>query len=93
MIIRRPGDPDRTTGDEPTTYHALAQAGIELEGTGRFAADVRVVGTTPTAAELYPAAGVAPADVGEELPTGDDQRPEPTGTPAEIAASIARGDV
>jgi hypothetical protein len=91
MIIKR--DPnDKTKDDEPTTYHALAQAGIELEGTGRFAADVRVVGTTPTASGLYPAAGVVQGDLGEELPLGDDQRPEPTGTPAEQAASIARGE-
>ena len=93
MIIRRPGDPDRTDPNVPTTLFEIARTGLALEeASGRFSQDVRVVGTTPTAAELYPAAGVAPADVGEELPLGDDQRPEPMGTPAEVAASIARGE-
>jgi hypothetical protein len=32
----------------------------------------------------------ATADVGEELPVGDDQRPEPVGTVSEIEASIER---
>jgi hypothetical protein len=86
-MIRR----DKTDPSAPTTFFELANAGIALEEAGgRFSAASRVVGSTPTAAELYPAPGVPNADVGEELPVGDDQRPEPVGTAAEITASIER---
>lgn len=91
MIIKH--DPnDKTKDDEPTTYHALAQAGIELEGTGRFAAQTAVVGRDPSP---YPAQQGGPwagADrVPSEEPLGEDiSRVEPCGTPTEVAISIER---
>jgi hypothetical protein len=92
MIIRRPGDNDRTSGNEPTTYHALAQAGIELEGTGRFAAQQAVVGRDPSPYPAQPAGPWAGADpVPSEEPLGESvERVEPVGTPAEVQASIER---
>lgn len=89
-MLRRPGDNDKTPPDQPTTYHSLAQSGLALETSGRFSVDAAVVGTSPNAGSVYPAAGVVQGDLGEELPTGDDQRPEPTGTPSEVASSIER---
>jgi hypothetical protein len=86
-VIKR--DPkDDTDPNAPTTYFEVANAGIALEGGGRFAAQSAVVGSTPTPAELYPATSVPNADVGVEPPL-DDLHPEPVGTPAEVAASIA----
>lgn len=82
---------DKTDPNAATTFFELANAGIALEEAGgRFSAASRVVGSTPTAAELYPGAAQPNADVGEELPTGDDGRPEAVGTVAEIEASLAR---
>ena len=82
---------DKTDPNKPTTFFELANAGIALdEAGGRYSAASRVVGSTPTAAELYPAAAQPNADIGEELPVGDDQRPEPVGTVSEIEASLAR---
>jgi hypothetical protein len=91
-MLKRPND-NTKSDDEPTTYHALAQAGIALEeGGGRFAAQQAVVGSTADAGSLYPAASVPNADVGEELPVGDDQRPEPVGTPSEVEASLREAE-
>ena len=76
---------------EPTTFHQLAQAGLELEGGGRFAADVQIVGAAPTTD--YPASGVPQADAGLEPPTGENiDALEPTGTPTEVLASIERAE-
>jgi hypothetical protein len=87
-MLKRPRESNKTP-PEPTTFHQLAQAGLELEGnTGRFVAQQTVIGTTLVTD--YPASGVPNVDVGLEAPTGDDQRPEPVGTPAEIDASLER---
>jgi hypothetical protein len=88
-MLKRPHENDKTP-PEPTTFHALASAGLELESVGRFAPDVQVVGATPTTD--YPAASLPNADVGEEAPTGDDQRPEPVGTVSEIEASLRKAE-
>ena len=89
-MLKRPRENDKRP-PEAVSYFELANAGIALEEAGgRFSAASRVVGSTPTAAELYPAASQPTADVGDEAPTGDDQRPEAVGTVAEIEASLAR---
>jgi hypothetical protein len=89
-MLKRDGDPNQTD-PAPTTYHALAQAGIALdEAGGRFGAQPKVIGATPNPAQLYPPASVPNADIGIEPELGDDLAPEPVGTPAEVAASIAQ---
>ena len=89
-MLRRPNDNDKTPPDQPTTYHSLAQSGLALETGGRFAVDAAVVGTSPNAGAVYPAAGTPPADLAQEPPLGDDLHPGPVGEPHEIAASIER---
>jgi hypothetical protein len=86
-MIRR----DKTDPNTPTTYHALAQGGLELESGGRFAVDAAIVGRDPAPYPAQPAgspwAGAQPV----EPPTGlaiDAQ--EPTGEPHELAASLER---
>jgi hypothetical protein len=82
---------DNTKPDAPVSYFELANAGIALdEAGGRFSAASRVVGSTPDAGSVYPAASAPQADIGDEAPTGDDQRPEPVGTAVEVAISLAR---
>jgi len=71
-MIRRDGDDDKTDPNAPTTYHALAQAGMELEGGGRFGAQPKVIGTSANAGAAYPRSSVPNADVGEERELGDD---------------------
>ena len=91
MLERDPKD--NTKPDAPVSYFELARAGLELEGgTGRFAPDVGVTGSTPTAGELYPAASAAQSDpVPPEEPLGESvEDMVPVGTPSEVAASIAR---
>jgi hypothetical protein len=77
--------------DQPTTFHQLARAGLELETSGRFSVDAAVVGSTEDAGALYPAASPAQSDaVGLEPPTGEDlEFVEPVGTPAELRTSAA----
>jgi hypothetical protein len=75
---------------DASTYFSRTIADQALELGGRFSATAAVVGSTPSAAALYPAASVPNADVGEEPPLGDDLHPRPVGTPAEVAASIAQ---
>jgi hypothetical protein len=87
MIKRDPNEPDR---DLPTTYHALAQSSLALEGGGRFAVDAAVVGTTPNAGAVYPAAGVVQGDLAVEPPLGDDLHPGPVGEAHEIEASLRK---
>jgi hypothetical protein len=87
-MLKRPRESNKTP-PEPTTFHQLALAGIDLESGGRFAADVHVVGSTP--APHYPASGVPNDDVGEEAPTGEDINAQiPVGEVFEIDASIER---
>jgi hypothetical protein len=91
MIIKR--DPnDKTKDDEPTTYHALAQAGIELEGTGRFAAQSAVVGRDPSPYPAQPASSPWASDpVPPEEALGESVEDViPVGTPTEVARSIER---
>jgi len=90
MIKRDPED--KTNSNSPTTYFQLASVDIELEsGSGRFAAQQAVVGSTADAGALYPAASVAQSDlVGLEPPTGEDlEFVEPVGTVAELRTSAA----
>jgi hypothetical protein len=86
---------DNTKPDAPVSYFELANAGIALdEAGGRFSAASRVVGSTPDAGSVYPAASTAQSDpVPLEEPLGesvDDM--VPVGTPAEVEASLARID-
>lgn len=83
---------DKTDPNTPTTYHALASAGLELESGGRFAQDTRVTGSTPTTD--YPAAsgpwsGADPQPPEEPLGESVDDM-VPVGTAVEIAESIER---
>ena len=78
-----------TTG---MTYHSRAITGLELERSGRHAQSATITGTK--AVPQYPAASGPwndPVQVPDEPPLGysvqDDL--EPTGTPVEIAASVA----
>jgi hypothetical protein len=78
---------------EPTTMHQLAGVGLALEG-GRFASETTVTGAEP--AMHYPklpegSPWAGGGDVGLQPPTGINiNEQEPTGTPAEVAASIAQ---
>jgi hypothetical protein len=91
-MLRRPGDTDRTDPNASTTYHALAQAGIELEGTGRFAAQTAVVGRDPAPYPAQPAGSPWASDpVPPEEPLGESVDDViPVGTPVEVQASIER---
>jgi hypothetical protein len=75
---------------DASTYFSRTIADQALELGEGFSAPTAVVGSTPSAGALYPAASVPNADVGEEPPLGDDFAPGPVGTPVEVAASIAR---
>jgi hypothetical protein len=87
MIKKRDSDKDDPA---PSSYFAMAKAAISLDEVGGRFADQRVVGSTKNAGSLYPASGVPNADTALEEPLGDDLRPGAVGTPAEVAASIAR---
>jgi hypothetical protein len=88
-MIRR-NSKDRTDPSAATTYFQRAAADDELGG--RFAGQPTVIGATPDAGALYPAASDAQANpVPPEEPTGvaiDAQ--EPVGEMHEIEASLAR---
>jgi hypothetical protein len=76
---------------DASTYFSRTLADQALELGGRFSATAAVVGSTPNAGALYPAASVPNADVGAEPPLGESvEAVEPVGNPAEVAASIER---
>jgi hypothetical protein len=86
-MIRR----DKTDPSAPVSYFELANAGIALEEAGgRFSAASRVVGSEPV--PTYPPASSPWSDPQpSEPPTGENiDAAEPTGTPSEIEASLAR---
>jgi hypothetical protein len=73
-----------------TTYRDMAAANLSLEAGGRYSSDTTIVGSA--AIPKYPAASGpwAGGDAGVEPPFDVDvSYVEPTGTPAEIAASLA----
>lgn len=82
---------DKTPPDQPTTFHQLALAGLELEAGGRYAQDTRVTGSDPAPYPALPAGSPWSDPQPIEPPTGENiDAADPTGTPAEIEASIAR---
>jgi hypothetical protein len=88
-MIRRKGDDDKTDPNRATTFFKIAQSGLADEAGGRFGVQPRVTGVAyPTLPASSPwAADPVPA----EAPLGEDiSAVEPTGTPVEIQASIAR---
>jgi hypothetical protein len=77
---------------EPATLFDIARSGLDEAG-GRWAEqDARVIGSAAAAGSAYPAASAAQSDlVGEEPALGEAVADViPTGTPAEIEASLAR---